>query len=54
MEAEQTYLVMQWPHPVFQHPSADVVIAHLDTLVPVQQKGRTVAPTPIDDQHQVA
>jgi len=33
MGAEQTYLVMQWPHPVFQHPSADVVIAHLATLV---------------------
>ncbi len=31
-----TYLVMQWPRPVFQHPSAAVVAAHLDSMAQAQ------------------
>ena len=27
---EQTYLVVEWPRPVFQHSSADVIMAHLE------------------------
>ncbi len=33
-----TYLVMQWPHPVFQHPSAAVVAAHLDSMAQAQRE----------------
>lgn len=33
-----TYLVMQWPHPVFQHPSAAVVAAHLDSMAKIQEQ----------------
>ncbi len=33
-----TYLVMQWPRPVFQHPSVDVVAAHLDSMAQAQER----------------
>jgi hypothetical protein len=29
---EQTYLVMQWPHPVFEHATPNVVARHLDRM----------------------
>ena len=33
-----TYLVMQWPRPVFQHPSTAVVAAYLDTMAEAQAR----------------
>jgi hypothetical protein len=36
---EQTYLVMQWPHPVFEHVTLNVVARHLDRMAHGQQAG---------------
>jgi hypothetical protein len=36
---EQTYLVMQWPHPVFEHATPDVVAQHLESMAHGQQAG---------------
>jgi hypothetical protein len=36
---EQTYLVMQWPHPVFEHATPDVVRTHLDCMAHEQHAG---------------
>ena len=36
--AEQTYLVMQWPRPMFKHPAVDVVTAHLDSMAQAQRE----------------